>query len=101
MDETQRRIDQSRARRSEIENHVIDEYAAGRISRREFVRRGTVLGMSIPLVSFIAAACGGGGATSAGTSAGQTEAAKSGGTIRAGTTPPATKLNPLLVQDQG
>ena len=57
MDETQRRVDAIRAQRNEIENHVIDEYAAGRISRREFIRRGTVLGMSIPLVSFIAAAC--------------------------------------------
>jgi peptide/nickel transport system substrate-binding protein len=100
MTEMQRRVDQIRAERNEIENHVIDEYAAGKISRREFVRRGTVIGMSLPLVSFIAAACGGG--TSTGTSAGQTGAkAKAGGTIRAGTTPPATKLNPLLVQDQG
>jgi peptide/nickel transport system substrate-binding protein len=103
MDETQRRVDAIRAQRNEIENHVIDEYAAGRISRREFIRRGTVLGMSIPLVSFIAAACGGGGGTSAGTSPGQTTGgtANAGGTIRAGTSPPATKLNPLLVQDQG
>src|SRR4051794_29492805 len=103
MDETQRRVDAIRAQRNEIENHVIDEYTAGRISRREFIRRGTVLGMSIPLVSFIAAACGGGGGTSAGTSPGQTTGgtANAGGTIRAGTSPPATKLNPLLVQDQG
>src|SRR3954466_4732997 len=102
MDETQRRVDAIRAQRNEIENHVIDEFVAGRLSRREFIRRGSVLGMSIPLVSFIAAACGGG--TSSGTSAGQTTAtgnAKAGGTIRAGTSPPATKLNPLLVQDQG
>jgi peptide/nickel transport system substrate-binding protein len=103
MDETQRRVDAIRAQRNEIENHVIDEFVAGRISRREFIRRGSVLGMSIPLVSFIAAACGGGGGSSAGTSAAQTTGgtAKAGGTIRAGTSPPATKLNPLLVQDQG
>jgi peptide/nickel transport system substrate-binding protein len=103
MDETQRRVDAIRAQRNEIENHMIDEYVAGRLSRREFIRRGTVLGMSIPLVSFIAAACGGGGGTSASSGSSQTTAgnAKAGGTIRAGTTPPATKLNPLLVQDQG
>ena len=59
MDETQRRVDEARGKRSELENHIIDEYKAGKISRREFVRRGTVVGMSIPLVSFLAAACGG------------------------------------------
>jgi peptide/nickel transport system substrate-binding protein len=104
MDETQRRVDAIRARRNEIENHVIDEYVAGRISRREFIRRGTVVGMSIPLVSFVAAACGGGGGGTSAVSGAQTGAAgnvKPGGTIRAGTSPPATKLNPLLVQDQG
>ena len=61
MDDTQRRVDAIRKDRSELENHIIDEYAAGKITRREFVRRGTVVGMSIPLVSFLAAACGGGG----------------------------------------
>ena len=59
MDETQRRVDEVRKQRSELENHIVDEYRAGKISRREFVRRGTVVGMSIPLVSFLAAACGG------------------------------------------
>ena len=58
MDETQRRVEEIRKDRSELENHLIDEYKAGRVSRREFVRRGGVIGMSIPLVSFLAAACG-------------------------------------------
>jgi len=60
MDEKQRRLDEIRRERSELENHVIDSYAAGKISRREFVRRGTVIGMSIPLLGFLASACGGG-----------------------------------------
>ena len=59
MGESERRVDEVRRERSELENHMIDEYAAGRISRREFVRRGTVIGMSIPIVSLLAAACGG------------------------------------------
>jgi peptide/nickel transport system substrate-binding protein len=102
MDESQRRVDQIRASRNEIQNHVIDQYADGKISRREFVRRGTVVGMSLPLVSFLASACGGGGGGEAGpTGTGVEGKPKSGGTLRAGTTPPATKLNPLLVQDQG
>jgi peptide/nickel transport system substrate-binding protein len=103
MREIQRRVDEVRARRTEIENHVIDAYTAGKISRREFVRRGTVVGMSLPVLSFLAAACGG-DEEEAGPSTGGGEpqgTPKAGGTIRAGTTPPATKLNPLLVQDQG
>ena len=59
MDDSQRRVDDIRKERSELENHLIDEYKAGKISRRDFVRRGTVVGMSIPLLGFLAAACGG------------------------------------------
>jgi len=50
----------SRFRRGhgEIANHVIDEYAAGRLSRRDFIRRGTVVGISIPVLDAILTACG-------------------------------------------
>jgi peptide/nickel transport system substrate-binding protein len=103
MDETQRRLDAVREQRSELENHLIDEYKDGKISRREFVRRGTVVGMSIPLVSFIVAACGGGeegGAdTSGGTQGGGS--AQPGGTVRVALIQPTTAPNPLLVQDEG
>ena len=53
-----RRVDAIRAQSSELQNHLIDEYKSGHINRREFVRAGTVIGMSMPLVSFLAAACG-------------------------------------------
>ncbi|MEX2103430.1 MAG: ABC transporter substrate-binding protein, partial [Gaiellaceae bacterium] len=104
MDEVQRRVDEIRGQRSELENHLIDEYSYGKISRREFVRRGTVVGMSIPLVSFLAAACGGddeggGGATTTGAEpAGDIQ---QGGTIRVALIQPTTEPNPLLVQDEG
>jgi len=104
MDEVQRRVDEIRGQRSELENHLIDEYSYGKISRREFVRRGTVVGMSIPLVSFLAAACGGddeggGGATTTGAApAGNIQ---QGGTIRVALIQPTTEPNPLLVQDEG
>jgi peptide/nickel transport system substrate-binding protein len=106
MDEKQRRVDEVRRERSEVENHLIDEYVLGRITRRELVRRGTVLGMSIPLLSFVAAACGGddddGAAT--GTGGGDTTATgdvQPGGTIRVALIQPTTEPNPLLVQDEG
>jgi len=115
MDETQRKVDEIRKERSEIENHIIDEYAAGRLSRRDFVRRGTVIGMSIPMVAFLAAACGGGSSSEGGgettapaeTSApaetgGQTtETPAAGGTLKFGVTTPAATLNPVAVLDQG
>ncbi|HXV58100.1 MAG TPA: ABC transporter substrate-binding protein [Gaiellaceae bacterium] len=108
MDEAKRRVDEIRKEGTELENHLIDEYAAGKISRREFVRRGTVLGMSIPLVSFIVAACGGddeGGGEGTGTGTGATETTagdlQPGGTIRVALIQPTTEPNPLLVQDEG
>jgi len=120
MSESQRRLDDIRKDRSEVENHLIDEYQAGKLSRRDFVRRGTVVGMSIPLLSFLAAACGGGGGgeeaattaaaeTAAGveTTAGETGATapagapQPGGTLRVGIIAPAGALNPLTVADEG
>jgi peptide/nickel transport system substrate-binding protein len=103
MDDTQRRVDAIRKDSSELENHYIDEYAAGKITRREFVRRGTVIGMSIPALSFLAAACGGGGesgteATSGGTATG---AVNPGGNIRVALIQPATEPNPIIVKDEG
>ena len=103
MDETQRRVDEIRKERSEVENHIIDQYIDGRITRRDFVRRGTVVGMSIPLVSFIAAACGGGGesagtGTGGGTATGEVNA---GGNIRVALIQPATDPNLVIVKDEG
>jgi peptide/nickel transport system substrate-binding protein len=105
MDDTQRRVDAIRKQRSELENHIIDEYSAGRITRREFVRRGSVVGMSIPLVSFLAAACGGSssGGTEATSGGSQTTsgAVKPGGNIRVALIQPSTEPNPLIVKDEG
>ncbi len=102
MDETQRRVDEIRNESSELENHIIDQFIEGKITRRDFVRRGTVVGMSIPLLSFIAAACGGANET-AGTTAGGTAtgAVKPGGNVRVAIIQPTTAPNPLLVQDEG
>jgi peptide/nickel transport system substrate-binding protein len=105
MDEIERRVDEVRRESTELENHLIDEYVLGRISRRELMRRGTVVGMSLPVLSFIAAACGGddddagGGDTGGGeTTAG---AVQPGGTVRVALIQPTTEPNPLLVQDEG
>ena len=51
------RLSSLRKGQGEIANHVIDEYAAGRISRRDFIRRGSVIGLSVPLLGAIVSAC--------------------------------------------
>ena len=43
------RLDWFREGRGEIANHVIDEIAAARISRRDFLRRGSAVGISVLL----------------------------------------------------
>jgi peptide/nickel transport system substrate-binding protein len=89
----------------EIANHVIDEFAAGRVSRREFIRRGTVVGISIPVIDAILTACGSSPSSStsssAGTSGSPAAAGKAGATINAGIVVPTAEINPLTVADQG
>ena len=100
MDAKQHRVDEFRRRSSEVENNLIDALTAGKINRREFVRRGTVLGLSLSSLSFIAAACGGDDDDEAAT--GTTEGtAKPGGALRTGIIAPAIELNPLVVYDEG
>jgi peptide/nickel transport system substrate-binding protein len=109
MSDLQRRAGVFRRRRNDIENHIIDEYVAGRIDRREFIKRGTVAGLSLPMISFLIAACGGANDTSTTTPAassgtgGATTAAPAtkGGTIRLGITTPTTEVDPVLNGDTG
>ena len=102
MKEIQLRVDVVRAQRSELENHIIDEYRAGYIDRREFVRRGAVVGMSLPLVSFLATACGSGDKESGSNGAEANKAdVKKGGVLRTGLQTPGSDLDPIVVNNQG
>jgi peptide/nickel transport system substrate-binding protein len=102
-----RRLDAAREGSSELENHYIDELVAGRLGRREFLRRGAALGMSAGVMGAVLAACGGanktgGGGASSSTSAGaSTTAATKGGTIRLASQVPSGAVNPLTVSDSG
>jgi peptide/nickel transport system substrate-binding protein len=100
VDETRRRVDAIRRRSHEVENHLIDELRAGKIGRREFIRRGAVVGMSAPLLGFIASACGVSREDLEKVDAEQTERPEPGGTIRAGILQPSGALDPLTVADQ-
>src|ERR1700761_8823984 len=102
-----RKLDQIRADRSELENHYIDEVVAGRLDRRSFLRRGAVLGMSASVMGAVLAACGanstGGSASksagSATSSSTSSAPATKGGTLKLASQAPATAINPLIVDD--
>ncbi len=107
-----RKLDEIRDARSELENHYIDELVAGRLNRRQFMRKGAVIGMSTGLMGAILAACGGAnkvGTTAASSSASagggatstSSAAATKGGTLKLAQETPATAINPLIVDDAG
>ena len=92
------RLDRLRAEQSDIGNHVIDEFVAGHISRRGFLRAGALVGISAPVLGGVLAACG--SASSPGTTPSSGSAASSA-TIKAGIVTPAAAINPVTVADQG
>jgi peptide/nickel transport system substrate-binding protein len=95
------RLDQLRAGQGEIANHIIDEFAAGRISRRDFLVRGTVVGLSLPVLGAVISACGSSSSSTPTTSGSSGAAGASGATIKAGIVVPTAAINPLTVADQG
>ncbi len=70
-------LDRLRFEATEVENHYIDEYMAGRISRQRLLQLGTGIGMSLPLLGMF-------GTASALASPKSSAGAKAGGTLRVG-----------------
>jgi peptide/nickel transport system substrate-binding protein len=93
-------LDRLRVGRSEVENHYIDEFASGRIGRREFIRRGSTIGMSGTLLGAVLSACGSSSSSSSSSSASGGTPTK-GGTLRVAISAPAAAVNPLTVSDAG
>ena len=89
-----RYLDELRRKSSEVENDLIDELRAGHIGRREFLRHGTVLGMSAPL---LLAAAGGIGSLAAP----QIARAATAETVRVAQTTPSGAIDPVTVPDSG
>ena len=96
-----KRLGHLREGQGEIANHIIDEFAAGRLSRRDFIRRGTVVGISVPLLGSILAACGSSGTSSAPSGGSTTATGAAGAVIKAGIVTPTSAINPVTVADQG
>jgi len=88
-------IDSIRRQSSELENHIIDEFAAGYIDRRAFLRHGVTIGMSMPVLASLVGAFG------ASMVAAPRIAGAAGATIRVATTVPAAAIDPVTVADGG
>ena len=97
-----RRLGRLRQDQGDIANHIIEEFAAGRLSRRDFIRRASVVGISVPVLGSVLAACGSSSSSSAksGTSSSAATGA-AGAVIKAGITTPTGAINPVTVPDQG
>ncbi len=112
MDINHERLTPLRRGHGPLQEHVIDEFVAGNLSRRQFLSRATKVGLGLPLAAAILEACGSssGSSTSGGSSSATTTPAaastgtpkgKAGATIRAGQATPSGAINPLLVNSQG
>ncbi|RWH02695.1 ABC transporter substrate-binding protein [Mesorhizobium sp.] len=89
-------LDLIRRNRTPLENHLIDGLIDGRVSRRDFVRHGSLLGLSLPLLGRIGMAAGFGAAPSLARAQGAP-----GATIRVGSSVPAAAIDPVTIADAG
>jgi peptide/nickel transport system substrate-binding protein len=109
-----RRLDDVRHSTTPLQLDAVESFAQGRLTRRQFIQRGVVLGLSMSAISAVIAACGGaspsasstassGAGASPGASAGagasgSAPAGKVGGTIRVACQRPKL-LDPVLMVD--
>jgi peptide/nickel transport system substrate-binding protein len=99
MEADHRRLDRVRQRSTKLENHVIDEFLAGRLTRRDFLRRGAIVGLSLPALGAVLAACASSSTKSS--TAARARRGKPGATIRAGILVPTGAIDPITIADQG
>ena len=95
--EEMRRLDEYRlSQAGPLENDLVDELAEGGMDRQEFIRRATVLGLSVGVIGSALAAY------DTPLAFGARSAPKAGGRLRVGIIPPPTSgLDPHTYKDQG
>lgn len=95
--ENTRRLDAYRfSQAGPLENDLVDELAEGAMDRQEFIRRATVLGLSVGVIGSALAAY------DAPLAFGGQTAVRAGGRLRLGINPPPTKeIEPHTFADQG
>ncbi len=91
-----RLLDLLRRSRTPHENHLIDGLVDGRVSRRDFLRHGSVLGLSLPLLGRIGAAAGFGTLATPAFAQGA-----AGATIRVACSAPNGAVDPVKTPDVG
>lgn len=104
-----RELDPLRREANPTQLDLVESFVQGKINRRHFIQRGTVLGLSLASISAIIAACGGssGGGGEASVDTGQgagdvatTAAVKQGGTIKLAMSLPGSEgVNPITMID--
>ena len=89
-------VEKYRRSAGDLENDLIDEFNAGRVDRREFLVRGSVLGLGATLTTLIAF-----GPEAAFAQTPAVSRRRTGGTIRVGGVPADGSLEPPLLQSLG
>jgi peptide/nickel transport system substrate-binding protein len=88
-------LDEIRRRGSEAQSHLVDGVVGGRVSRRELLRHGSVLGLALPLLERVSIAAGLGSSAFI-----LPAAAAQGGTLRIASGTPSTAIDPVIVPDR-
>ena len=91
-----RLIDRLRREATDLENHVIDEYVAGRLDRRGLLRHGARIGMGLPLLGGLL-----GTLDPFNIQAARAQAGKPGATIRVACLVPTGAVDPVTVANAG
>ncbi|HEY8636461.1 MAG TPA: ABC transporter substrate-binding protein [Candidatus Limnocylindrales bacterium] len=106
-------LDKVRRSTTPLQLDVVESFVKGRMSRREFITRGSIIGLSMASIGAIIAACGGtttsaspGSAATSGASGASAPASaggsgKVGGSIRVAAQKPSGPLDPIAMQDLG
>ena len=85
----------------ELGQNLVEEVNKGRMTRRELLVRGTVIGLSMTTIGSLLAACGGSSTSTSTASASASVAPKTGGTMRVAIVPPTGAVDPVVMYDAG
>jgi len=89
-------LDRLRREASDLENHVVDEFLAGRLDRRGLLREGSRFGLALPLIGGLLGSLDPFNASRALAQSGQKDA-----TIRVASPTPAGAVEPVSVANEG
>jgi peptide/nickel transport system substrate-binding protein len=94
MQRSLRFLDRRRLEASDLENHVVDEFLAGRLDRRGLLREGARFGVAVPLIGGLLGVADPYGMR-------QARAAQSDATIRVAAPMPSGAVDPVTVANSG